>query len=868
MEHCRKTIALGTLPVEECLSQIKQALNTGRFGVLKAPPGAGKTTRVPMALLDELFLKGNNQSTGKKILVLEPRRLAAISCAAYMAGLLNEPLGRTIGYRVRMDKRISPATRIEVITQGVFIRMIQDDPSLEEVGLVIFDEFHERNLHNDLGFALCLESAQVFCEDLRILVMSATMETDTVSVLMGNAPVIVSKGQTYPVETIYQRFVDQMNQPMSIEKACARAIKNALNVTTKDILVFLPGAGEIQRLKQQLDDIDDPAVEIFVLYGNLPLAEQARIFKPLKKGHRKIVLATAIAETSITIDGIGVVIDSGAMRVPLFSAQTGMSRLETMTVSKAAADQRRGRAGRTAPGICYRLWSEYEHQLLKPFTLPEIVNVDLAGLALELAAWGVSDPGQLKWLDLPDPKRFDQAKQLLIMLGGLDSDGRITVHGRQMVQTGIHPRLAHMMVQANNQGQGRLACLLAALLNERDILICDDLHQDPDIGLRLEVLDGLMHQKKSWHPGFRVKDVLAKRVVQTALKLEKTLNIMSETKTAGTLQIDSAGDLLALAFPDRIAQKRESKQHTFLMASGKGAFFSQPNRLSKNEYIVAVHLDGNPKNAKIFMAAPYSRTDLECTFKHELKTSRMIVWDQATQSIQAKEQVCFKRLVIEERKLSDIDPAQASDLLLEQIRKSGLGVLPWTKQLLSLKERAVFLRKTGQFNTLPDLSDQTLEADLDQWLKPFLQGVFSFKQLERIDLEGAVFSLVGWQAQQVINKNAPTHIVVPSGSKKPLRFSDQNTILDVPVLEVRLQEMFSLCSTPRIANHTIAVTLHLLSPAGRPVQITNDLESFWKNTYQEVKKELMGRYPKHFWPEDPLTAVPTKRVKSFQKTKE
>ena len=879
MEHCREKLAQ-LLPVEQSIGDIKKALETNRCAVLQAPPGAGKTTRVPLALLDEPFLKGKN------ILVLEPRRLAVRSCAAHMADLLKEPLGRTIGYRIRMDKKIGPHTRIEVITQAIFIRMIQNDPSLSNVGLVIFDEFHERNLQNDLGFALCLESFEALCEDLRILVMSATMDTKAVSVLMDNAPVIISKGKSFDVETIYHRFVDHRNRPIRIENACALAIQKALNATNKDILVFLPGTGEIQRVKILLDRMDifsadsndEPFIEIFPLYGNLSIKEQSRVFKALKPGHRKIVLATAIAETSITIDGIGVVIDSGAMRVPLFSSQTGMSRLETIMVSKAAADQRRGRAGRTAPGICYRLWSEYEHQLLKLFTLPEIRNVDLAGLALELAAWGVSDPGRLKWLDLPDPKTFDQAKQLLMMLNALDSDGKITIHGKQMVQFGTHPRLAHMMVQGVQQGQGQLACLLAALINEQDILIFDTRIPDPDIGLRLETLNSLMLKKKGWNQGFKVKQRLSKRIIQSALKLEKLLNILSEDinsvifepglkpklkniSKSGKNRNCSSGDLLALAFPDRIAKKRTSQENTFLMTSGKGAFFSQTTSLSRNEYIVAVHVDGNPKNAKIFMGAPYSQAALESTFGQELKISHSLAWDATSQSILAREQIYFKKLLVEEKKLAEIDPDKASNILLDQIKKAGLGILPWTKKLLSLKERAVFLKNTGQFETLPDLSDNALEKSVDLWLKPFLQGVFSFKQLVHMDLETAFVSMLTFQDQQTINNHAPTHVFVPSGSKKPLIYSSQTTVLDSPILEVRLQEMFSLLNTPKIANNTITVTLHLLSPAGRPVQITNDLESFWKNTYKQVKKDLMGRYPKHYWPDDPLVAIPTKRVK-------
>lgn len=836
-----------SLPIQEQIPGIRCALEQSRYAVVLAPPGTGKTTRVPLALLDEPWL-GN-----KKIILLEPRRLAARSCAAHMADLLRETIGQTIGYHIRLDRKIGPATRIEVVTEGIFTRKIQKDPFLKDVGLVIFDEFHERNLHSDLGLAFCLESAEALQEDLRILVMSATMDAEAVSTLLGHAPVIVSKGKSFPVDTVY---LPPLNRQAAIEARCATAIQQALSENSGDLLVFLPGVGEISRLASSLEGTMDPGVHVIPLYGNLSGKEQARAFGSTAPGERKIILATSIAETSITIDGIRVVIDSGLMRVPGFSPQTGMTRLDTLPVSKASADQRRGRAGRTAPGRCYRLWSEYDHGLLKPFTRPEILSVDLAGVVLELAAWGVLDPKQLKWLDPPDPTAFDQAKQLLATLGALDETGRITDHGKKMVSVGLHPRLSHMVIASDKKGQGLLACWIAAFLNERDFIRFDMGKMDPDIRLRIELMEAAIRRKPLVQKGFKINKGLLIRIIKTCQKMEKAFKI-----PPGTPDIENTGALLALAYPDRIARKRNTRENTFLTAAGKGAFFTHTNSVSIYEYIVAVTLDGNLQNAKIFLAAPYSRKDLDTDFSHQFKQVQTLSWQKASNAVEGFQDTLFGRIVVERKKAKKMDPDRVCDLMIQQIQRAGLGLLPWTKRLLSLKDRAQFLRSTGRFNALPDLSDQTLETTLSTWLRPFLTHIFSLKQLEQMDLDTAFLSLLSWNQQQVIEKNAPTHIRVPSGSSKLLKYSSEKGILDSPVLEVRLQEMFGLTKTPKIAGSALPVTLHLLSPAGRPVQITSDLESFWKNTYKEVKKDLMGRYPKHFWPEDPLAAQPTGRAK-------
>ncbi len=834
------------LPIEEQLHDIRKALETRRCAVVQAPPGAGKTTRVPLALLSEPWL------ANKKIILLEPRRLAAITCAAHMASLLGEKVGETVGYQIRLDRKIGPKTRIEVVTEGIFTRKIQADPSLEDIGLVIFDEFHERNIHSDLGLALCLEAFEVLRDDLRILVMSATLDIKEISELMNHGPMIVSKGKSFSVNTLYRPPVNKLKRPVPIEKACETVIRQAILETCGDILVFLPGVGEIKTLLSRLKESLEPGFFVLPLYGDLPAKDQARAFDSPNPGERKIVLSTSIAETSVTIDGITVVIDSGLMRVPRFSVGTGMTRLETLPVSKASADQRRGRAGRTAPGTCYRLWSEYDHGLLKPFTRPEILSVDLAALALELSAWGVTDPGQLKWLDSPEPVAYEQAKSLLKNLGALDEQGQLTSHGKKMAGSGLHPRLSHMILKGMERGEGYLACRLAAFLNERDFLSFDRHENDPDVRLRLLLMED--ENQKHIEKEFKIHKGIIKRILESEKKFIKDFNIHPTRPN-----LEMAGALLAQAYPDRIAKKRNSGDNTFLTASGKGVYFTGTHSVSIHDYIVAVHLDGNPRNARIFLAVPFSRQDLQEGFEDGFKKEQNLFFDKKTNSIKAAEVILFGAIVVDERPVMDMDQDKASEVLIREIRKKGISFLPWNKKLTSLKDRAVFLKQFGIFPDLPDVSDKALEQEMETWLKPFLAGILSFKDLECMDLEAAFLSLLSFEMQKKIETLAPTHITVPSGSSLPLIYRSEHGILESPVLCVRLQEMFGCKSTPKIAGR--AITLHLLSPAGRPVQITKDLESFWKNAYSEVKKDLMGRYPRHFWPENPLEAVPTNRVK-------
>jgi ATP-dependent helicase HrpB len=860
------TDPLPDLPVNAVLPQLIRALeHTGR-AVLQAPPGSGKTTRVPPALVDQAWL------AGKKMLMLEPRRLAARACAHYMARLLHEPVGQTVGYRIRMEKKIGPRTRIEVVTEAILTRMIQHDPALEGVGLVIFDEFHERHIHSDLGLALCLESAQVLRPDLRILVMSATMDAHALAALLDPAQVIVSRGRVWPVQTFY--FPPDLSRSGPgrfgpVVAGCAAAVVKALAEHAGDILVFLPGAAEIRQTARILEGRTGPDVHIFLLSGQLSLEDQTQAMAPAGPGTRKIVLATAIAETSLTIEGVCIVVDSGLMRKPRFFPGTGLTRLQTMPVSRASADQRRGRAGRTGPGICFRIWSEHVHKGLIPFTRPEILEQDLAGVALELALWGVRNPRDLTWLDPPPKEEFDQARHLLHNLGAIDDQGRITPHGKAIAGSGIHPRPAHMVLKAIRQGNGFLACCLAVLLEEKDMMSGQS--RDPDIQLRLEVLLSLQQTPskgtkkmkthdhdtcpgQAVHADHHVSPGRAKNILAAARNLARKMHAKE-----ALLDPEKAGITLALAFPERVARRRDAL--SYVMATGSRACFTQPNTVSIHDYILAAHVEGHPKNAVIFLAAPIRLEELEQVLGDRMETRDLVDWDPDRKLVRAMRQTLYGKLLIRQAPVPDPDPDQVQAAMIEGIRGMGIDSLPWTRKLMHLRHRVCFLREHGGITRLPDLSDQGLWETLPSWLGPFIPHVRSARDLKQIDLTTALACLLSRDDRQMIDNQAPSHIMVPSGSRIPVAYTDGHALLASPVLAVRLQELFGQTGTPTVANGNIPVTLHLLSPAGRPVQVTRDLENFWENTYKEVKKDLMGRYPRHFWPDDPLSAVPTRRAK-------
>lgn len=835
---------MNQLPIDQVLPQVKAVLHEQTSAVLVAAPGAGKTTRVPLALINEPWL------AGRRILMLTPRRLAARASAGYMAALLGEKVGETVGYRVKMDAKVGPQTRIEVITEGVLTRMLQADPALEDVGLIIFDEFHERNLHADLGLALSLQARSLFCEDVRILVMSATLDAEPVAALLGDAPVIKSEGRHYPVET---RFLARSLEGR-IEPEIARVIQQVLVAEAGDMLVFLPGAGEIRRVEALLREAGiSPGVQIAPLYGALPQEAQDRAISWGKPGERKIVLSTSIAETSLTVEGVRIVIDSGFMRVPRFSPRTGMTRLETIQVSKASADQRRGRAGRLAPGICYRMWTESEDRMLVAHQPPEIKEADLAPLALELAAWGVADPDELSWLDSPPKAAMTQASDLLIQLDAMDRSNRITEHGRQLAQMGLHPRLGHMIWKAGELGLRSLACELAVLINERDIVRGRGASQDADLQVRVELLRMIGRQKKLDRANLgelQVDEGAIRRIWEEAAQLKRQ---WSELENAEAADIAAMGRLLAYAYPDRIAQRRGNGR--YLLRNGRGATFMINQPLAYEKYVVAAMLDDQGVDSRITLAARLDESDLERDFADEIQEEVKVWWERSSQSVRARARKRLGALTIREAPDAAPDPEAVLSALLGGIAEEGLNMLPWNRNARSLQERLLFMHTLDA--NWPDVSEAALISSLADWLGPHLYGCKKLAELQHLSLSSILEAMLSWEQRRELDVSAPTHIVVPSGSRIPVDYSNP----DAPVLPVRLQELFGWQDTPRVGRGRVPLTLHLLSPAHRPVQVTQDLPSFWKNTYFEVKKDLKGRYPKHYWPDDPLQAMPTNRTR-------
>ena len=827
-----------SLPIDSLLAEISVALSSASGLVLQAPPGAGKTTRVPLALLDQPWL------AGQRIIMLEPRRLAARAAAARMAATLGQELGACVGYRIRLDSKVGPDTRIEVVTEGILTRMLQDDPSLPGVGLVIFDEFHERSLNADLGLALCLESQQALRGDLKILVMSATLEGGPVAALMGGVPVLTSQGRAWPVET---RFLARP-EPRRFIDAMAGAIRQALGASDGDVLAFLPGGGEIRRVQAALDGCD---AEVLPLFGDLPQAEQDRAIRPLANGRRKVVLATAIAETSLTIDGVRVVVDGGQMRVARFDASSGMTRLVTVPVSRASADQRRGRAGRQAPGICWRLWSQAEDRALVGFTAPEITEADLAPLALELGQWGVHDANDLAWLTPPPAAALAQARDLLVDLAAMDETGALSVHGRAMNRLSMHPRLAHMVLRAKDLGVAGLACDLAALLSERDVLRAERGGRDGDIRLRLDALRGA--ERLDPRHGLAIDRAALARARQAAKDWRRRLGVKAGAQDGSG---NDCGIVLAFAYPDRIAKRRPGGEPRYGLAGGRGAFFASPEPLSAEDWLVAAELDGDRREARIFLAAPLCRADIDTYFADAIRREDKVGWDRREEMVVAVRRICLSALVLDERKLDKVDGQAIAAAMVEGIRQMGLDCLPWSDELQKFRRRVAFLRAHDGLDSWPDLSDQHLLATLEEWLMPYLSGLSRRAHLARLDLNGAVRGQLDWQASKRLDERAPTHVSVPSGSRIPIDYDGL-----VPVLAVRLQEMFGCADTPCIAGGQVPLLLHLLSPGRRPVQVTRDLASFWANAYHAVKADLKGQYPKHWWPDDPMQAEPTARAK-------
>jgi ATP-dependent helicase HrpB len=833
-----------SLPIDEVLPALREALATRHEAVLEAPPGAGKTTRVPLALLNESWL------AGQTILMLEPRRLAARAAAERLASELGEKVGETVGYRIRLDSKVGPNTRIEVVTEGILTRRLQDDPALEGVGLLIFDEFHERSLDADLALALSLNGRELFRDDqpLKILLMSATLEGERLAGLLDDAPILRSEGRMYPVA---MRWGRPFQPGEFIEPRLVQTILEALNDETGSVLVFLPGQAEIRRVHQQLADALGESTQVLLcpLHGELDLAAQRAAIDPAPAGKRKVVLATNIAETSLTINGVRVVIDAGLARVPRFDPGSGMARLDTQRISKASATQRAGRAGRLEPGVCYRLWSQDQHEQLAAYASAEILSADLAGLALQLGRWGVT-PGQLVWLDVPPAAAYAQAQDLLERLGALDGEA-LTRHGQAMAELPAHPRIAHLLLRGQALGLASMACDVAALLGERDILrgAGADLHS------RLVLLSGEERAARGAQGGVQ-------RARQLARQYRGYLRGKASEPVSDPDHPRWLGALLALAYPDRVAQQRRAGGAEYRLANGRAALFAEADSLMKQPWLVIADLGSRQgqREERIYLAADFDPALFDSVLAEQVRVVDQLDWDEREGVLRAERQRKVGELILSREPLTGLDETARSQALVNLVRRKGLELLPWTPELRQWQARVALLRQldlsSKEQSEWPDVSDAALLKSLEQWLMPYLGKVSRLSHFANLDLSSIVHNLLPWPLPQRLDELAPHHLSVPSGSSIRLDYSEQP-----PILAVRLQELFGLAETPRIAGGRQVVKLHLLSPARRPVQVTQDLANFWRSTYAEVKKDLKGRYPKHYWPDDPLVAEATARIK-------
>ena len=835
------------LPIDEALPALQAALEARSVAVLEAPPGAGKTTRVPLALLAASWLGA------QKVVMLEPRRLAARAAAQYMARTLGEQVGGTVGYRVRGETRVSKETRIEVVTEGVLARLLSADATLDGYGAVLFDEFHERSLHADLGLALVLETQQQLREDLRVLVMSATLDGDAVAQLIadgaGAAPVVRSSGRMFPITTHHR--APRSDERM--EAATGRIVRDALAECEGDVLVFLPGMGEQRRTAERLVGSVPSNVDLYVLHGSMPLAEQDAALAPAPSGRRKVVLSTSVAETSLTVEGVRVVVDAGWSRIPRYDSVAGLTRLHTVRVSRASADQRRGRAGRTAPGTCYRLWDVHEEHGFLAASRPEIIDADLSSLALELADAGIADPTQLRWLDVPRPGPFAQARQLLVQLGALDTQGRITAHGKRMASLPLQPRLAHLGLIAKARGQLPLGAAIAALLEERDVVRGEGFSTTPaDLRLRTELLQrGGDGGALSMYGAYADRDGV-RRVKQSTEDLVRRLDHSARLQP---WEDTETGALLALAFPDRVAQRRAGAEPRYLLRNGSGAVLPKGDSLHDAPYLAVAELEGHPPEYRIARAAPLTLEEIRADFGEQIVRESVVAWDERTRSVKAVERTMLGAITLEEKPQRDPDAELVRAALLEQLARMDVSAWPWREGAQRLRERLAFVHHHDA--SWPDVSDEALVASRAEWLGPFLDGVRTWGQLEQIDWHEALAGVVPWNQRATLDRLAPTHLEVPSGSRIAVDYSEPAA----PVLAVKLQEVFGWTATPMLYDGRVPLTLHLLSPAQRPVQVTRDLAGFWKSSYFEVRKELRGRYPRHPWPDDPLTAEATRRAK-------
>jgi ATP-dependent helicase HrpB len=817
-------------PILDVLDEVKNALANHNVAILQAPPGAGKSTILPLELLREPWL------TEKKIIMLEPRRLATKSVAQRMASLRNENVGDVVGYRIRFDTKVGRETRIEVVTEGILTRMLQQDASLEDVGLVILDEFHERSLHADLALALCLQSQQLLRSDLRILIMSATLESQQLSTALGGVPIITSSGRQFPVAIQYSKEKDDI----PVTTRTAGTIRKALRENDGDVLVFLPGAGEINRVQAILED-EQPDAIVYPLFGDLSFQKQQEAILPDPRGRRKIVLATSIAETSLTIEGVSIVVDCGLARVPRFDPRSGLTRLETIRVTRDAADQRAGRAGRLGPGVCYRLWSEGVQGSLVASRKPEILEADLSSLMLELAQWGVVNVADLMWVTAPPVGAVAQARDLLEQLGAID-DGRITARGKEMLRLPTHPRIAHLLIEAKTSALG-LATDVAALLEERDPLAKES---GADMGLRIDAL-------RKWRGGERVsadRNSLD-RIEKVASQWRRILKVEQENRIPREGEV---GILLFAAYPERLAQQLEPHSERYKLANGRVVKLPPHDALTREPWLCVAHLDAGSGEGKIFLAASIEPKEVMSLAKE----TEVIRWDEERNMVAAAVEKRIGPLVLERRSLAKFDEQKKNSVLCALIRERGLKFIGWGEAQQEWQARVMSLRSWRPEEPWPEVSDEKLLETLEDWLAPFLGPVTKLFELQRLNWDEVLPTILPWALSSQLDRLAPVRISVPTGSMIKVNYSIHG---DPPVVEVRLQEMFGLFETPQINEGRTRVILHLLSPGYKPVQVTQDLRSFWQTTYHDVRKELRMRYPKHHWPEDPLTAEPVRGVK-------
>ena len=820
------------LPVRAALPAVLDALAEGGAVVLEAPPGAGKTTLVPLALRHLPWCEG-------KVVMLEPRRLATRAAAARMAALLGERVGDTVGHRMRADTRVGPSTRVEVVTEGVLTRWLQRDPGLTGVSAVVFDEFHERSLDGDLGLALCLDVRATLRPDLRVVVMSATIDGDAVANVLGDATVVRAHGRTHPVSMHWASTgwegggLSTARERDVFEAAVVRTVGQALAEQPGDALVFLPGMAELRRVAARLSGVVGVTADVLLLHGSLPPNEQDRALAPSPTGRRKVVLTTSIAETSLTVEGVRIVVDAGLARVPRFDPRRGMGELATVRVSRASAEQRAGRAGRTEPGACYRLWSQAEHARLLPSAPPEITAADLTSLALELACWGTA-PSALRWLDPPSPGALDAARRVLAQLDALDDalddTGRPTAHGRAIAALGLHPRLAHLVVRGTASGHASLACVLGALLADSAPSPVVDLRE------RVEALDPRRHD-------------VDRRIVEEARRLARRIH--APVPVVPITDAGSVGALVAIAYPDRIGVRRGPGR--FVLTNGTGTTVPVTDPLAGCEVLIVADIEG--AEGRVRLAAPSTLAEVRTTLGPKAKIVHAVRWDSDEHDVVAVREERLGAIALTSTAWTDAPAEACRQALLDGVRTEGLALLSWPAAATSLRQRVGFLRDHVG-DPWPDLSDTALLATLDDWLGPCLGRARRRTDLARVDISSALTALLPWPLQSRLDQLAPTHVQVPSGSRVPLDYAQ-----DPPVLAVRLQEVFGLTHSPTVVDGTVAVMMHLLSPAGRPVQVTQDLASFWSRGYREVRAELRGRYPRHHWPDDPTTAEPTRKVK-------